>query len=90
LAVHAGPGESWCGEEQSLKGTEGFLRELTWRAGTRLLAGDTALDVVTEVVAQLEDYPRFNAGKGSAMNVDGVHEVRTYKSIAKINIARTN
>jgi len=39
-----------------------------------------AKDVVVQVVSELEDCPLFNAGKGSALTADGVHEVRDVKS----------
>jgi len=36
-----------------------------------LMAGGTALDAVVEAVAFMEDTGIFNAGRGSALNIDG-------------------
>src|SRR5437016_3439013 len=45
-------------------------------AGWRVLAdGGAALDAVESAVRALEDDPRFNAGRGSVLNRDGVVEV---------------
>ena len=45
-------------------------------AGWRVLAdGGAALDAVERAVRALEDDPRFNAGRGSVLNRDGVVEV---------------
>jgi L-asparaginase / beta-aspartyl-peptidase len=45
-------------------------------AGWRVLAdGGSALDAVESAVRALEDDPRFNAGRGSVLNRDGVIEV---------------
>ncbi|MEM8961655.1 MAG: isoaspartyl peptidase/L-asparaginase [Acidobacteriota bacterium] len=41
----------------------------------RLDAGDSALQVVETVIRQLEDEPRFNAGKGAVFTHDGTHEL---------------
>jgi beta-aspartyl-peptidase (threonine type) len=49
---------------------EGLRAALT--AGKeRVLRGESPLDVVTEVVALLEDDPTFDAGRGSVLNMDG-------------------
>lgn len=45
-------------------------------AGQRMLeAGESALDVVTEAVRQLEECPLFNAGIGSVFTRDETHEL---------------
>lgn len=41
----------------------------------RLQQGGSAIDVVVEVVANLEDNPVFNAGKGSVFTAAGTHEL---------------
>lgn len=42
---------------------------------TLLRAGESALDVVEQVVKQLEDHPDFNAGRGCVLNEMGEHEL---------------
>lgn len=68
LAVHGG---AWnipdAAVAPSRTGVERAL-ELGWR---RLLAGETALDVVECVVRDLEDDPTFDAGRGSRLNSMG-------------------
>ena len=45
-------------------------------AGRRILAdGGSALDAVEAAVVALEEFPRFNAGKGSVYNAEGRHEL---------------
>jgi beta-aspartyl-peptidase (threonine type) len=45
-------------------------------AGRAILAGGgSALDAVEAAVAALEEFPRFNAGKGSVYNAEGRHEL---------------
>ena len=45
-------------------------------AGWRVLAdGGAALDAVERAVRALEDDPRFNAGRGSVLNRNGVVEI---------------
>ena len=38
--------------------------------------GKKAKDIVVEIIAALEDYPLFNAGRGATLTSDGAHEVR--------------
>ncbi|HSY41857.1 MAG TPA: isoaspartyl peptidase/L-asparaginase, partial [Polyangia bacterium] len=70
LVVHGGAGDwsSEDGEGEALVAACGAAA----RAGFEILrAGGSALDGVTAAVAVLEDDPRFNAGTGSALTVDG-------------------
>lgn len=76
IVLHGGASESWIGNEESYHTTNTFLKGLVSRAEASLGKGTLAVDVAEEVVAELEDYPAFNAGKGAAVNVDGNFEVQ--------------
>ncbi|KAL6787362.1 putative L-asparaginase [Trichoderma sp. SZMC 28012] len=75
IVLHGGASESWIGNAESYHTTNTFLKGLVSRAEASLGKGTLAVDVAEEVVAELEDYPAFNAGKGAAVNVDGNFEV---------------
>ncbi|KAJ5950855.1 Peptidase T2 asparaginase 2 [Penicillium vulpinum] len=75
IALHAGAADSWAGDSGIQEKTEAFLQCLIDSAKAQLRNGESSLKVVTEVVSALEDYPQFNAGKGSALNNDGFHEL---------------
>ena len=63
--------------------TSAQLEELTRRAldraldagGAVLAGGGKALDAVEAAIRVLEDAPQFNAGRGAALNADGVAEL---------------
>lgn len=70
LIVHGGAGADPGGREE----LRGGMRDAV-AAGWRALAeGGTALDGVEAAVRSLEDHPRFNAGRGSALTAAGTVE----------------
>ena len=70
LIVHGGAGD-WSSEDGDGEALVAACRAAA-RAGFEILrAGGSALDAVTATVVVLEDDPRFNAGTGSALTVDG-------------------
>lgn len=72
LVVHGGAGD-WKPEIKAAV-LEGVGRAA--RAGIAILAqGGSALDAAVAAVASLEDDPLFNAGTGSALNLDGEAEM---------------
>src|SRR5688572_15620657 len=77
IAVHGGAGTI-------LKSTMTPELEEQYRSGLRqaldtgyaiLEKGGTSLDAVEAAVASLEDFPLFNAGRGSVFNHIGRHEM---------------
>jgi len=70
LIVHGGAGDLSGDDPKGAGAIAGCLAAA--RAGYAVLArGGSALDAVVEAVRVLEDDPRFNAGTGSVMNLDG-------------------
>lgn len=53
----------------------GALRDIVRAAQRLVLAGASALDVVTLAVEKLEDCPLFNAGHGAVFTRDETHEL---------------
>lgn len=72
LACHGGAGQ-YHGKDQSAQ--TAFLRDVTTRGQAALLAGASALDVVTDCVAALEDCGLYVAGKGTGPNSVGDYEL---------------
>ena len=77
IAVHGGAGtilrSSMTPEKQAQY--EGALRAATDAGYNTLAAGGSSLDAVTAAVTVLEDFPLFNAGRGSVFNNIGKHEM---------------
>jgi beta-aspartyl-peptidase (threonine type) len=72
LIVHGGAGANPADTPDELhEGMAGAL-DAGW---TVLGAGGSALDAVEAAVRVLEDHPRFNAGRGSALTADGTVEM---------------
>lgn len=72
LVIHGGAGAQ-PGTDYTVQTRH--MRELLNLGEDRLRAGDSALDVVTEMVEQLELSGLYVAGKGSAPNTDGQFEL---------------
>jgi len=68
LICHGGAGDIHPSREAACREGTAMAAEAGFEA---LEAGHSALDVVEQVVRMLEDNPQFNAGYGSALNVDG-------------------
>ncbi len=77
ILVHGGAGTMAPGRltpERRAEITDGLRRAV--RAGQRvLLAGGPALHAVVAAVTELEDDPRFNAGRGAVFTSDETHEM---------------
>jgi isoaspartyl peptidase/L-asparaginase-like protein (Ntn-hydrolase superfamily) len=73
LAVHGGAGALERGGPAPAEEAEArrALDEALHAGMARLRAGGSAFDAVVEAVAVLEDHPRFNAGRGSALTAKG-------------------
>ncbi len=77
LAVHGGAG-TIDRDKLGPAGEKAYqeVLALALRSGHAVLAaGGAALDAVEAAVRVLEDDPRFNAGRGSVFNADGMHEM---------------
>lgn len=74
LAIHGGAGSA----RRDTTNAEDYYQALSSvlsLGGEQLAAGEASLRVVEEVVAALEDDPRFNAGRGSVFTSIGTHEL---------------
>ncbi len=74
IAIHGGAGSV----RRDTTDTEDYyqaLREVLSRGSEQLADGAASLRVVEDVVAALEDDPRFNAGRGSVFTSIGTHEL---------------
>lgn len=77
IAIHGGAGaiaraSMNAGDEQRYRQA---LSLIVADAQSRLAAEQSALDVVTEAVRQLEECPLFNAGRGAVLTHQGQHEL---------------
>jgi len=72
LLAHGG---AWAIPDEALEAHRSGLRSAIERGRTRLRDGETALDVVTTVVAALEADGAFDAGRGAMLNQDGEAEL---------------
>ncbi len=72
IALHGGAGK-YHGADQAEKIT--FLKDICEKGQSRLLGGESALDVVTYCVTQLEDSGHFVAGRGTGPNSIGRYEL---------------
>ncbi len=77
IAIHGG--SCWINPKEITQGQEKIYFNALNAAlemGYAILSkGGSALDAVEKVVSILEDNPLFNAGRGSAFNHDGFHEM---------------
>jgi beta-aspartyl-peptidase (threonine type) len=77
IAIHGGAGtlpRAQMTVERERAYRDGLSAAL--EAGTHVLeGGGTSLDAVTRAVAQLEDNPLFNAGRGAVFTLDGRNEL---------------
>ena len=74
LAIHGGAGSARR-DSTDAEDYYGALREALALGSERLEAGEASLRVVEDVVAALEDDPRFNAGRGAVFTFVGTHEM---------------
>lgn len=75
LAIHGGAGVEENMTPESRQAYENSLKAALATGKGVLSAGGTALDCCEAVVRQMEDDPRFNAGKGAVYTADGKHEL---------------
>ncbi len=74
LAIHGGAGSA----NRTTTDAEDYYQALQGAltmGAEQLAAGEASLQVVENVVAELEDDPRFNAGRGSVFTSIGTHEM---------------
>jgi beta-aspartyl-peptidase (threonine type) len=71
ILIHGGAGASPADRDEVREGMRAAV-QAGWAA---LAAGGTSLDAVEKAVRVLEDHPRFNAGRGSALTEAGTVEM---------------
>ena len=75
IAVHGGAGVMKNLSEEQKQKIENKISDTLLKAYTMLEKGGSSIDAVEFAVAELEDSPLFNAGKGSVYNSNGVQEM---------------
>lgn len=76
IAIHGGAGVISKSVDESTRGEyEESLRQALELGRKMLNEGASGLDVVEQVIRQLEDEPKFNAGKGAVYTHEGKHEL---------------
>lgn len=76
LAIHGGAGTlDPDADPAELQAHRDALQRALELGRERLARGEPALAVCEAVVRELEDDPRFNAGRGAALSADGAHEL---------------
>jgi beta-aspartyl-peptidase (threonine type) len=75
IAVHGGAGVMKNLSKEQKQKIENKISDTLIKAYTILEKGGSSIDAVEFAVAELEDSPLFNAGKGSVYNSNGVQEM---------------
>ena len=75
IAVHGGAGVMKNLSEEQKQKIENKISDTLIKAYSILEKGGSSIDAVEFAVAELEDSPLFNAGKGSVYNSNGVQEM---------------
>lgn len=76
IAIHAGAGAmDRDSSPEAIEAAREALRRAVRLGSGMLEQGSTGLDTVEAVIQVLEDYPRFNAGRGAVFTADGRHEL---------------
>jgi beta-aspartyl-peptidase (threonine type) len=76
IVIHGGAGTiARDAPAETRQAYQASLRAALQLGADGLNKGESALDVVEQVLRQLEDDPLFNAGKGAVFTADGQHEL---------------